>query len=440
MVFKRPSRSLEGEKGEFNSHRKTKIFAYRMARRLLRKGNRKIRSGTGGDSGMMEMQMAFAGNSDSEDEDTKVARKIAREEQNREWRKKREMARWESCGLEPPPSPKTAREQHRSSARQLEKQLFHLLLCSTCHAQLMPQAWQCKQGHFTCGLCFDQKNMGRDVDESDDEEEERRDVVGALQRSLSSMLSLQSRDTRDTSLASVNTAASVVTVAGLREELATLAEEDEEEFEHKSFSKYRIDEIDFFLDTIEVRGDVIACYADYNNEGKSIFYDPDIEALQKENEGKEDKKASEEDFLYKDERSSVKHAFMKRLEKEGAIASLRRTLVDIVETAEEDTSPTWAKYKLDELDFFLGGTDVRKDAIGYYPDYNNEFKSIFATSGLGSDNESGIESVSTSDNSSRSESWEGAGGPRVTRCAECQQFIYKRNLQVERIARIFFDV
>ena len=347
------------------------------------------------------------------------------------------MHRWESCGLEPPPSPQTAREQHRSSARQLEKQLFHLLLCSTCDAQLMPEAWQCKQGHFTCGLCFDQKNMGRDIEESDEEEEEeRRDVVGALRRSLSSMLSLRSRDTRDTSLASVNTAASVVTVAGLREELATLAEEDEEEFEHKSFSKYRIDEIDFFLDTIEVRGDVIACYADYNNEGKSIFYDPDIEALQKENEGKEDKKASEEDFLYKDERNSVKHAFMERLEKEGAIASLRRTLVDIVETAEEDTSPTWAKYKLDELDFFLGGTDIKKDAIGYYPDYNNEFKSIFAA-GLGSDNESGIDSVSTSENSSSSD---GTGGPRVTRCAQCQQFIHKRNLQVERVAQIFFDV
>ena len=83
---------------------------------------------------MMEMQMAFAGNSDSEDEDTKVhhhhhhihhphhyhhhefdnekancvaikvARKNAREEQNREWRKKREMARWENiffiCNVE----------------------------------------------------------------------------------------------------------------------------------------------------------------------------------------------------------------------------------------------------------------------------------------------------------------------------------------------------
>ena len=348
--------------------------------------------------------------------------------------------RWESCGLEPPASPRTAREQHRLAARELEKKLFHALVCSTCQAQLVPEAWQCRQGHFTCGLCFDRKNIGRDAEESEEEEEEeRRDVVGALRRSLSSMLSLNSRNTRDTSLASMTTVASVISVAGLREELATLAEEDEEEFEHKSFSKYRIDEIDFFLDTIEVRGDVIACYADYNNEGKSIFYDPDIEALQRENEGKPvEKKTSEEDFLYKDEKSSVKLAFMERLEKEGAIASLRRTLVDIVETVEADTNPTWAKYKLDELDFFLGGTDIRKDAIGYYPDYNNDFKSIFVN-GLGSEAESGIEGSDSSLASSEETDEEG-GGPRVTRCAICNEFIYKRNLQVEVVAKVFFDV
>ena len=32
MVFKRPSRSLEGEKGEFNSHRKTKVGNKNIAR------------------------------------------------------------------------------------------------------------------------------------------------------------------------------------------------------------------------------------------------------------------------------------------------------------------------------------------------------------------------------------------------------------------------
>merc|ERR1719173_381595 len=99
---------------------------------------------------MMEMQMVFADNSDSEDEDTKAEKKKARMEKNREWRKKREMGRWESCGLEPPPSPTTERERHRLAARELEQELFHLLLCTCCGAQLMPQAWQCAEGHMTC--------------------------------------------------------------------------------------------------------------------------------------------------------------------------------------------------------------------------------------------------------------------------------------------------
>ena len=93
---------------------------------------------------------------------------------------------------------------------------------------------------------------------------------------------------------------------------------------------------------------------------------------------------------------------------------------------------------LDELDFFLGGTDIRKDAIGYYPDYNNDFKSIFVN-GLGSEAESGIEGSDSSLASSEETDEEG-GGPRVTRCAICNEFIYKRNLQVEVVAKVFFDV
>ena len=62
---------------------------------------------------MMEMQMVFANTSDSEDEDTKASRMAAREDKNREWRRERELGRWRSCGLEPPPSPTTAREEHR---------------------------------------------------------------------------------------------------------------------------------------------------------------------------------------------------------------------------------------------------------------------------------------------------------------------------------------
>jgi len=245
---------------------------------------------------------------------------------------------------------------------------------------------------------------------------------------------------REASVASIDTVTSIVTMAGLREELTTLAEQDEgEELEHKSFSKYRIDEIDFFLNTIEVRGDAISCYVDYNNEGRTIFYDPDIEALKIENEGKEVEEEKEEDDIYKDEKTSRIHTFMRRLREKGSVASVRETLVDIVGTAGAEVTPSWAKYRLTELDFFLDSADVRKEAISYYGDYNNQMKSIFERAS----EEEAVASWSESSGSSRSSVGPGASlgeGPRVTRCAACTQFIVERNLQVERTARIFFHV
>ena len=43
MVFKRPSRSLEGEKGEFNSHRKTKVGRERESAKASQWGIDKFR-------------------------------------------------------------------------------------------------------------------------------------------------------------------------------------------------------------------------------------------------------------------------------------------------------------------------------------------------------------------------------------------------------------
>jgi hypothetical protein len=377
---------------------------------------------------MMEMQMALAGNSDPEDTETAAERAAAREESNREWRRRREARRWASCGLEPPPSPATERERHRLAARGLESELLGLLLCSACREQLGPEAWQCGEGHFTCGLCCDERNLGCDVREDSLEAEERMSVVAALRRSLSSTATLRSRRP---SLASVGTVASIATVAAIREELATMAEEDEDRAsdQHKSFSKYQIDEIDFFLDTIEVRKDAISCYGDYNNAGRTIFYDPDIEALQRESG--EVSAVPEESHLFQDERSARVLQYMDRLRRKGSVASIRETLIDIVQTAEEETDPSWAKFRLEELDFFLDTIDIRKDAIGYYGDYHNNFKSIFEHNFKNS--KGSLCSGSTSTTSS-------APGRRITRCTTCSGFLLSRNQQVERIAQIFFDV
>ena len=87
----------------------------------------------------MEMTMVLGPDSDSEDEDTKLQKTQERQEQNRAWRKRKELERWESCGLEPPPSPSCEREEHRLAARQLESQLVNLLLCTACGGKLVPQ-------------------------------------------------------------------------------------------------------------------------------------------------------------------------------------------------------------------------------------------------------------------------------------------------------------
>ena len=67
-----------------------------------------------------------------EDEDKKKEERIERIDKNKEWRKRKEMERWESCGLDPPPDLKIEKEKNRKIARKFEKQLCSELICSNC--------------------------------------------------------------------------------------------------------------------------------------------------------------------------------------------------------------------------------------------------------------------------------------------------------------------
>ena len=86
----------------------------------------------------------------------------------------------------------------------------------------------------------------------------------------------------------------VVSIASVREQLSGIAEGSNE----AQWKKYLTNEIDFFLGTLEVRKDAIKHYNDYNNEFKSIFYNPDLEGLSL-NEVNTDL----EDGEYKDEKT-----------------------------------------------------------------------------------------------------------------------------------------
>ena len=249
-------------------------------------------------------------------------------------------------------------------------------------------------------------------------------------------VSLGSLDTlkRTNSGSSVATVSSIETILSLRESLAEIAEGAGTDGS-RSWDQYLVNEIDFFLDTLEVRKDAIDFYKDYNNAFKSIFYNPDIEGLSLDDDYSSKTKGGLDDNSYKDEKTDRVRAYIQRLKDQGSLASLREALVDVIETEDDEIDPSWAKFRLEEIDFFLNTLNIRKDAISYYGDYHNEFQSIFQHFG-----EDTTESNKEDDLlEERSETGaEEIGKKKITRCRVCNQFILHRNVAVENLAKLFF--
>ena len=249
--------------------------------------------------------------------------------------------------------------------------------------------------------------------------------------SLSSLDSLK----RTNSGASLATLSSIETILSLRESLAEIAG-GEGTGGSRSWDQYLVNEIDFFLDTLEVRKDAIDFYKDYNNAFKSIFYNPDIEGLSLDDDFGGKTKGGEEDNSYKDEKTERVRAYIRRLKDQGSLESLREALVDVIETEDDEIDPSWAKFRLEEIDFFLNTLNIRKDAISYYGDYHNEFQSIFQHFGHEETTESNIEDDPVEERSEADD--EENGRKKITRCRVCTQFILHRNPAVENLAKLFF--
>ena len=231
-------------------------------------------------------------------------------------------------------------------------------------------------------------------------------------------------------MSSLATVTSIETIFSLRESLAEIAEGTDGS---RSWDQYLVYEIDFFLDTLEVRKDAIDFYKDYNNAFKSIFYNPDIEGLSLDDDYNTKAKEGLDDNSYKDEKTNRVRAYIQRLKDQGSVASLREALVDVIETEDDEIDPSWAKFRLEEIDFFMNTLNIRKDAISYYGDYHNEFQSIFQHFGqVTTDKEDNL-LVKRSETDA-----EEKGKKKMTRCRVCTQYILHRNFAVENLAKLFF--
>jgi len=422
--------------------RKLKVFAYRKAHRLLRIGHRKAGHPK---RDLVDGVTVLLFNKDTEEVDEEDIRK-KRMEQNKEWRRRKEIEKCASLGQTPPSEvdPEAVKEKIKKAANKFEKKLHKQFLCTNCRKELLNEVWECLDGHSTCENCFDRENIGIETSDNYDEDEERSDVLTTLKtisrksstfsrRDKSNSLDSLKRDLR-TSTSSIATICSIDTIISLRDSLSVIAEGDEDDAdETKSFQKYLVNEIDFFLNTLEVRKDAISFYNDYNNEYKSIFYNPDIEGISLDGEHEDNVIKSNE---YKDEKSERVKKYIKRLKEQGSLASLRETLMDVVETNEADIDPSWATFRLEEIDFFLNTLNIRKDAIGYYGDYHNGNTSIFdhlralEESGEDQDSDSIKKERNISDGQER----------KVTKCKICNKFIVRRNVLMENLAKVYFQV
>ena len=249
-------------------------------------------------------------------------------------------------------------------------------------------------------------------------------------------VSLSSLDTlkRTNSESSLATVTSIETILSLRESLAEIAEGEGTDGS-RSWDQYLVNEIDFFLDTLEVRKDAIDFYKDYNNAFKSIFYNPVIEGLSLDDDYSTKAKEGLDDNSYKDEKTDRVRAYIQRLKDQGSLASLREALVDVIETEDDEIDPSWAKFRLEEINFFLNTLNIRKDAISYYGDYHNKFQSIFQHFGQETTDSNKEDNLLVNRFEIEAEE---KGKKKITRCRVCTQYILHRNLAVENLAKLFF--
>ena len=100
-------------------------------------------------------------NKDTEEVDEEDIRK-KRMEQNKEWRRRKEIEKCASLGQTPPSEvdPEAVKEKIKKAANKFEKKLHKQFLCTNCRKELLNEVWECLDGHSTCENCFDRENIG----------------------------------------------------------------------------------------------------------------------------------------------------------------------------------------------------------------------------------------------------------------------------------------
>eukprot|EP00090_Calanus_glacialis_P007702 TRINITY_DN16148_c0_g1_i1.p1 TRINITY_DN16148_c0_g1~~TRINITY_DN16148_c0_g1_i1.p1 ORF type:complete len:245 (+),score=76.39 TRINITY_DN16148_c0_g1_i1:84-737(+) len=207
-----------------------------------------------------------------------------------------------------------------------------------------------------------------------------------------------------------------------------------------SYIRPKIDKIDFFENTLNIRKDAIQAYSDYNAEfneeedgQESIIFGDKLDNVDKETV-----------FYNKFLRDECPPPYAASV---GGDNLKPLTLAEMMEEEErkanEAAGSNWRlsmEKNKRELDFFANTLNIRKNAIETYKDYSK----------LLEENEKGQEEELSNtsdedDNDSSTEyeddtNTETSEDPAIVDCPVCDLPIVDRNLQAEKISKLFFSM
>eukprot|EP00092_Neocalanus_flemingeri_P017147 GFUD01018544.1.p1 GENE.GFUD01018544.1~~GFUD01018544.1.p1 ORF type:complete len:417 (-),score=122.09 GFUD01018544.1:341-1591(-) len=398
------------------SKHQCKIWKKNKTKRLTRKLvklSAKRRVEDGGAAAVVMVGMMSGGRDEEEEEKERERLKEEfeiRAEKNKLWRESRERER---LGI-PDKSKKKVDKNLRNEKIGCE------LVCQNCSDELMSEIWQCGSGHPVCGNCFDKETY---------EEMKRQSLnerYSSSQASQSSKSSIASRSNQFSARSVSDDGSDTALSANLSF------------LEISSYIRPKKKELDFFENTLNIRKDAILAYNDYNAEleesvdvEESLTFSDTRNVLDNENEFYNRFLKEECPPPYA---ASVDCVYLKPV-----------TFSEMMENEERKTKEAVeSNWKLDfekkkrKLDFFANTLDIRKDAIGTYADYSklleeNQCREELSNSSDEDDNDSSTECEDDTDSETSEDTL-------IVDCPVCNQPIMERNLQAEKISKLFYSM
>ena len=378
----------------------------------------------------MAMSMGRKGEEDDEDELERIAEEHEeRRERNRLWREERERRRRRERGevSSEDEEESDVGGSSKGGGRQLSE-MKSMFVCTACQEDLGGggKIWQCQVGHPVCRQCVDVSWLAGDEDE-----ESFTSCSTARKQSLGSLDRFSAiSDNSVKQLIENMTEAELLDLLDRSSDTASTVT-----FSGPTLSERQIQEIDWFLNTLDIKKDAIKPYADYHDPEDMARAQREAEEEERrlaELESSDDETVGEDDkweTIPKDELEMLHSEAMKaKLKAENASDDSGNDTLSESTLGGRFSAP---KPVIKPLDWFADTIEIKKDVIQPYSDYNAEEEGqrtvrISDDVRVLGDEEDGLDSASVLGRMNR----------RSKICKSCEAPVIGRNMFLENLVKV----